>query len=48
MNITQVLIVLLQLINISKVSELSGETQVSQNLQPKMYSVNIMQREENL
>ena len=48
MNLTQVLILLLQLINISKVSELSGETQVSQNLQLEVYSVNVVRREENL
>ena len=48
MNITQVLILLLQLINISKVSELSGETQISQNFQPEVYSINIVQREESL
>ena len=48
MNITQVLILLLQLINISKVSELSGETQISQNFQPRIYLVSVVQREESL
>jgi|GEM_PF-5324472 len=48
MNLTQVLILLLQLINISKVSELSGETLLSQNVQLEVYSVNLTQLEENL
>ena len=48
MNLTQVLILLLQLIEIGKISELSGEAQVSQNLQPQLYSVNIVRREESL
>lgn len=38
MNLTQLLILLLQLLTMSKVSELSGETQVSQNYPPEIYS----------
>ena len=38
MNLTQILILLLQLLNISRVSELSGETQLSHNIQIEVYS----------
>ena len=48
MNLTQILILLLQLINISKVSELSGETQVSLNFQQEVYTINFVRSEENL
>ena len=48
MNLTQVLILLLQLINISKVSELSGETQLSHNFQLQVYTSDRVRLEENL
>ena len=38
MNLTQILILLLQLLNISRVSELSGETQLSHHIQIEVYS----------
>ena len=36
MNLTQVLVFILQLMTMSKVSDLSGETQTSQNIQQEM------------
>ena len=38
MNLTQVLILLLQVLNISRVSELSGETKFSQNIRMEIYT----------
>ena len=38
MTLTQVLILLLQVLNISRVSELSGETQLSQNIRMEIYT----------
>ena len=42
MNLTQLLILLLQLLSMSRVSELSGETQLSQNVQIEVYSGDIL------